>query len=51
MYCDRCKEEPNAILNWCENCGQNLCESCYGNPTSLWCEKCEIESEKKYAKT
>ena len=47
MFCDRCKEEPGLILEWCENCAQNLCEICYGDPTSLWCEKCEVQEGKE----
>ena len=41
MNCDRCKEEPIDLLIYCENCGQNLCEGCYGDPTSVWCISCE----------
>lgn len=41
MFCDRCKEEPLTILYVCERCDECLCEVCYGDPTLLWCEKCE----------
>ena len=41
MYCQRCGEEPEIDLELCPECGENLCEGCWGDKTIEICGDCE----------
>lgn len=41
--CDRCREEPEIALELCYNCGEALCERCWGDRTVSVCSKCDRE--------
>ena len=40
MYCVCCGEEPNMFLEECCDCGQVLCERCWGDPAFECCREC-----------
>ncbi len=40
-YCDKCGEEPSFALHECEECGDALCEYCYGELALVICRTCE----------